>query len=1352
MKKTLSLILAVMMIISVIPVMTFAADEPIPIGYPDELANISSNLSGNYILTRDIDLNNSTWSPIGGSTAFSGTLEGNGKKITGLNVNITSSDTTVYAGLFGNVTGTVKNLTVTGTVTVNATSSGSQTVYAGVIGKTGMLSTVEGITGNVTVDAKSTSTSTSSYASNTVYAGGIVGNSSSWLEIGECAHPKYKVTATASSNKGTSNAYAGGIAGSASGTVIDCYNQGDITASATQTSGKANAYAGGLAGKGAGFTTSYNSGAVTATAPTSVYSGGIAGTLSGKMNGVYYKDSSSAAYTKYTGTSETAPTATKLSSLNNKNCSAFDYESVWQSGLLKAPELYPRDKVITGSVKISGTYECGNVLTADVSKVSPSDAQKNLKYQWYRGEKDSESGSVVYTAIDNATKSTYTLTAADLGKYIMLKVKGKYVKLLKMGFAGSLSVESGKTVVKKTPAKPSAPTVKSKTDTSVTLNTVSGAEYGYSKKSFISWGSISWQSGNVFTGLSPETTYRFYVRIAESDTTYQSDSSDYAEITTYKEGYDPNGISGSVTIGGGSFCGERLTADVSGLAANDSGTPKYTYQWYRGTEKISNSTSSVYTITTDDIGYTLKVVVTAGGTAKSGEPYNGVIESNGVSVSLAKVTNINASNAANGVKLSWTEVKGATSYNIYKKGTLSWSVVGTSQTNSFVVTDVKSNTEYQFDIEAVKDSVKSGYDKSGVTIKYIAQPANFTANECSANQLYLKWDAIQGASSYTVYNGTSVLKSGITGTSYKFEKLTTGTDYSLTVAAFDSDGNSSVKSSTVSVKITGSSHHSFGEPVIIKDSNCKETGSQKCTCVLCGEEKTEIIPVKPHSYDGWKQTVAPKCEENGKEQRVCSGCGRTETRDVAATGHSYGEWTVTVAPKCEEKGEEQRICSECEKTETREVAATGHSYGEWTVTVAPKCEEKGEEQRVCSECEKIEIRDVAATGHIPGEWIIDKDADVYEDGLKHSTCTECQKEYTEVIPRLAPAEVTLKSVSNGSGYVLIKWEAAEGADSYIIYRKKNTAKDWTEYDTCKTTSYKDTSVNSNSKYSYTVCGVNTSKGEYNKTGLSTLYLAPPESVKATNGLSGIYVKWSSVTGADRYVIYRKAGSGSYKKIASVSGNSTVNYTDKDVKSGTKYTYKVKAVKGDYSGATKACSARLYLKTPTVTVSNIKGGIKIKWSKTTGAKGYYIYRKTGSGEWKKIKTIKSVSTVSYKDTSVKSGKKYSYYVKAYNGKTYSSVKASSTLMFLTAAKIKSATSGKTGITVKWAKVTSAKGYYVYRKTGSGSFKKIATVKKGSTVSYLDKSAKKGTTYTYYVKAYNGSYKGYYANQVKCKDKY
>ena len=71
-------------------------------------------------------------------------------------------------------------------------------------------------------------------------------------------------------------------------------------------------------------------------------------------------------------------------------------------------------------------------------------------------------------------------------------------------------------------------------------------------------------------------------------------------------------------------------------------------------------------------------------------------------------------------------------------------------------------------------------------------------------------------------------------------------------------------------------------------------------------------------------------------------------------------------------------------------------------------------------------------------------------------------------------------------------------------------------------------------------------------------------------------------------------------------------------------------------------------------------ITLKWSKVTGASGYVIYRKTGSGSYKKLKTEKGVSNLSYRDSSAKKGKTYTYKVKAYKSKTYSAYSNTKTI--------------------------------------------------------------------------------------------
>ena len=82
------------------------------------LEAINDGLDGSYILTADIDLTGTNWSPLGSnSTPFTGTLDGNGHIITGLRYDNTDSDNSDYpsgsrkVGLFSVISGgTVKNL------------------------------------------------------------------------------------------------------------------------------------------------------------------------------------------------------------------------------------------------------------------------------------------------------------------------------------------------------------------------------------------------------------------------------------------------------------------------------------------------------------------------------------------------------------------------------------------------------------------------------------------------------------------------------------------------------------------------------------------------------------------------------------------------------------------------------------------------------------------------------------------------------------------------------------------------------------------------------------------------------------------------------------------------------------------------------------------------------------------------------------------------------------------------------------------------------------------------------------------------------------------------------------------
>jgi hypothetical protein len=187
-------------------------------------------------------------------------------------------------------------------------------------------------------------------------------------------------------------------------------------------------------------------------------------------------------------------------------------------------------------------------------------------------------------------------------------------------------------------------------------------------------------------------------------------------------------------------------------------------------------------------------------------------------------------------------------------------------------------------------------------------------------------------------------------------------------------------------------------------------------------------------------------------------------------------------------------------------------------------------------------------------------------------------------------------------------------------------------------------------YTCSVCG-------YSYTGNKTakLTLAKP-TVTLANVTKGVKINWTKSSGADGYIIYRKTAKGTFTKIKTITSGSTVTYTDTTAKAGTTYYYTVKAYvksgSNTYYSSYVTNKSIKYLKCPSVTLSKATKGVKVTWTKVTGASGYYIYRKLAGGSWTKLKTITSTSKVSYTDTSVKNGKTYYYTVKAYSGSSLS----------------------------------------------------------------------------------------------------
>lgn len=249
---------------------------------------------------------------------------------------------------------------------------------------------------------------------------------------------------------------------------------------------------------------------------------------------------------------------------------------------------------------------------------------------------------------------------------------------------------------------------------------------------------------------------------------------------------------------------------------------------------------------------------------------------------------------------------------------------------------------------------------------------------------------------------------------------------------------------------------------------------------------------------------------------------------------------------------------------------------------------------------------------------------------------------------------------------------------------------------------------------------------------SIMYLTQVTVTKSENTADGVKISWNKVKGASEYYVYRKGSDGKYTRLGKSSGN-TLNYTDKTAESGSTYTYTVRAVSGDSIGTYKSTSTIYCLAYPVISsVSNVQNGIHISWNKVKGASEYYLYRKGSDGVYSRLASV-SESTLSYTDKKAVNGEKYVYTLRAVNKNTISAYHSLKGIVCLSVPVLDKAASKQDGMHISWKSVKGADAYYIYRKTGSGSWQRIGTTNKGTAVSYTDGSAVGGVTYSYTVRA-------------------
>ena len=245
-------------------------------------------------------------------------------------------------------------------------------------------------------------------------------------------------------------------------------------------------------------------------------------------------------------------------------------------------------------------------------------------------------------------------------------------------------------------------------------------------------------------------------------------------------------------------------------------------------------------------------------------------------------------------------------------------------------------------------------------------------------------------------------------------------------------------------------------------------------------------------------------------------------------------------------------------------------------------------------------------------------------------------------------------------------------------------------------------------------------------------------IKLMNSGNQFQLSWDAVPGAASYQVYRIVDS-TVEDYTLLGTTKSTTFTDKTAKTGTTYTFAVKAANANgESMMSSSCAGKLSAAPANVTLGAAKvvnGGIQVTWQAAANAATYNVYRMGPGDTYWKVVSAKQSGT-SYTDKNVTAGSTYKYTVRgvASDGTTlspsYDGTGKSATAAPANVTMGQAKVSGNT-IVVTWQAAAGAEKYRVYRMGPGDTYWKVVSAKQSGT-SYTDKNVTAGGTYKYTVR--------------------
>lgn len=153
----------------------------------------------------------------------------------------------------------------------------------------------------------------------------------------------------------------------------------------------------------------------------------------------------------------------------------------------------------------------------------------------------------------------------------------------------------------------------------------------------------------------------------------------------------------------------------------------------------------------------------------------------------------------------------------------------------------------------------------------------------------------------------------------------------------------------------------------------------------------------------------------------------------------------------------------------------------------------------------------------------------------------------------------VKTASAGYDSIKVSWSKVSYAAKYTVYRATSKSGKYTNIGSTTGTSLTSKKLVTGKTYYYKVrASKDRIYSSYSKVVSGSSRPAAP-SVSAKAGKKAVTISWKKVTGANSYTIYRATSkNGKYTRVTTTKGSSTLKYTDKKLKGGKTYYYKVRA--------------------------------------------------------------------------------------------------------------------------------------------------------------------------------------------------